>query len=431
MNKKVPVSIMLTVVILAMTVTFSITRVLAMRDFDSTMASVKEKENMYSKLAEIDRYMRDNDFYPSDETTLNDMLASGYMLGSGDKYAKYYTASAYTEFVGIQNGTIMGIGVEVVKDTNTGYARVIKVYSGSPAEDLGITEGCYITGIDDTDVKSISSTDAISARLRGENGTTVNIKWLDKTAQENTNAVTRRSYTVTTVDYELVNGSYGYIRIRNFADGTKSELDYALRTLTAQGAASIIFDLRDNPGTNLNAAIECIDLVSADSVIASADYGDGEITELGSSDGTSELTVPAVCVVNGSTASGAELFASCVRGLDNGRLVGSTTAGRGTIQSDPKMLSDGSAIVLTVAKLLTYDGTSFDGTGLAPDFERVLTADEQGMYYDFTTANDPQLLKAYNVADNMNGSATVAATTGAASGAQAAGSSAASGSTAQ
>ena len=207
MNKKVPVSLLLTVVILAITVTFSITRVVAMRDFDTTMASVKEKENMYSKLAEIDRYVRDNDYFTSDETTLNDTLSSGYMLGSGDKYAKYYTASAYADYVAVQNGTSMGIGVDAVKDANTGYARVIKVYAGSPAEDLGMTAGCYITAIDDTEVKALSNTDAILSRLRGENGTTVNIKWLNATAEESTNAITRRSYTVTTVDFSLVNNS--------------------------------------------------------------------------------------------------------------------------------------------------------------------------------------------------------------------------------
>ncbi len=426
MNKKVPVSILLTVVILAMTVTFSITRVVAMRDFDSTMASVKEKENMYSKLSEIDRYMRDNDYFTSDETTLNDLLASGYMLGSGDKYAKYYTASAYADYVAVQNGTSMGIGVDVVKDANTGYARVVKVYAGSPAEDLGMTAGSFITGIDDTDVKTLSGTDAILSRLRGENGTTVNIKWLNNAAEENTNAVTRRSYTVTTVDFALVNSSYGYIKIRNFIDSTPSELDYAIRTLTAEGATSLVFDLRDNPGTNLTAAIECIDLIAPEGMIASADYGSNAISELGSSSGDSAVTLPVVCIINGSTASGAELFASCARGMNGARLVGSVTAGKGTIQSDPKMLSDGSAIVLTVAKLLTYDGSSFDGTGLVPDVDRALTTDEQGMYYDFTIENDPQILKAFSVADNLTGAATVAAV-GEAAASSAASASAASG----
>lgn len=426
MNKKIPIGLTITFVIIAIAVTFSITMVAAMRIFDTKMTSVTEKANMYSKLAEIDRYIRDNDLYTSDETTLNDMLASGYMLGSGDKYAKYYTADAYADLVAIQNGTLMGIGVDAVKDSNTGYARVTKVYTGSPAEDLGITAGCYITMIEDTDVKSLTSTESILARLRGENGTTVNITWRNAAAEETTSAVTRRSYTVTTVDAQLVNDSYGYIRIRDFAKNTASELDYAISTMTAQGAKSLVFDLRDNSSTDLGAAIECIDLVCPEGTVATAQYADGSTVELGTSDGDRQVTLPVVCIVNGSTASGAELFASCARLMAGARLAGTATAGRGTVMSDPKMLSDGSAVVITTAKLLTCDGSSFDGTGLTVDAERVLSSDETAMYYDFTVDNDPQIQKAFSVADQLTGTSTVAAANEAAS-SQAAESAAASG----
>ena len=148
MNKKVSVSILVTTVIIAMTVTFSITMVVSMRLFDRTVASVKEKESMYSKIAEIDKYVRAYDFYDIDESTLNDMIASGYLLGTGDRYARYYTAAAYSELLDIQSGKIVGIGVEAVKDSVTGYAKVTRVYPGSPAADLGLEKGCYITAID-------------------------------------------------------------------------------------------------------------------------------------------------------------------------------------------------------------------------------------------------------------------------------------------
>lgn len=426
MNKKVSVSILVTVVIIAMTVTFSITMVAAMRMFDQTVASVKEKESMYAKLAEIDRYVRDSDYYTADEDTLNDMLASGYMLGSGDKYARYYTASAYTELVQIQNGTLMGIGVDVVKDSVTGYAKVIKVYSGSPAQDLGMTAGCYIIMIDDTDVKNLSSTDSITSRLRGENGTNVSIVWRNLEAAESTNTITRRSYQVTTVESRMIGGVCGYIRIRSFAEGTASELDYAISTLTAQGAQSLLFDLRDNTGADLDAAMECIDLVCPDGVIASAQYRDGTTEVLANSSGDTAVSLPIVCLVNGSTASGAELFAASARLLSGARLVGTTTAGRGTIQGDPKLLSDGSAVVLTVAQLLCSDGSCFEGTGLTVDTESALSADEQIMYYDFTVENDPQILRAFTVANALTGNSTVGATASSAAASSAAASEAAS-----
>ena len=132
MNRKISVGMAVTIVILAMTVTFSITMLIAMRLFDSTVSSVKEKESMYNKVAEVDRYVRSNDYYPIDETVLYDRLTAGYLLGTGDKYARYYSAIAYTELMNQQSGKVMGIGVELGID-QTGYAKVTKVYEDSPA----------------------------------------------------------------------------------------------------------------------------------------------------------------------------------------------------------------------------------------------------------------------------------------------------------
>ena len=126
MNRKISLGMAVTIVILAMTVTFSITMLIAMRLFDSTVNSVKEKESMYNKIAEVDRYVRSNDYYPIDETTLYDRLTAGYLLGTGDKYARYFSATAYTELMNTQNGTLIGIGVELAVD-HSGYAKVIKV----------------------------------------------------------------------------------------------------------------------------------------------------------------------------------------------------------------------------------------------------------------------------------------------------------------
>lgn len=407
MNKKVSVSMMITIVILAMTVTFSITMLLAMRLFDSTVTSVKEKEIMYSKIAEIDKYVRSNDYYSIDEDRLYDTISSGYMLGTGDKYATYYTASAYADLLNVQNGTVMGIGVELGRE-QSGYAKVIKVYEGSPAEDLGLTRGCYLTAIDGVDVKSLSSVESIQNRLRGEAGTVVNITWLNTEAVEQNNDVTRSGYNVTTVDYEMA-GDVGYIKIRQFDSRTPSQLDYAIRSLRTAGAASYVFDLRDNAGGVLEDALRCIDLICPEGTLAYAEDRSGDREVLGSSSGDTEVTVPVVCLVNGNTASAAELFASCLRTMNGARLVGTNTMGKGTIQSSPHRLSDGSAVVVTVAKLLSCDGTSFDGVGLAVDVERALSSEEEALYYDYTVADDPQIQRALSTAQYLTGSSTVGA----------------------
>ena len=120
MNRKISVSMAVTIAIIAMTVTFSVTMVLAMRLFDDTVSSVNEKESQYTKLSELDRYVRDNEFYAVNNDTLNDMLASGYVLGTGDKYARYYTAKGYADLLAMQSGKTMGIGVMAVNDPPSG-----------------------------------------------------------------------------------------------------------------------------------------------------------------------------------------------------------------------------------------------------------------------------------------------------------------------
>ncbi len=407
MNKKITVSVWLTTLIIAMAVTFSITMMIAMERFDTTVASVQQKELMYSKISEIDTYVRANEYYDIDETLLQDTIASGYIFGTGDLYARYYTAEAYTAWLAIESGEMMGIGVEIAKDPATGYAKVLTVYAGSPAEDLGIKAGYYITTIGDVEVKTLATTEQIDSALLGESGTTLSIEWINETMEAQAGNVVRRNYTETTISYELV-GNNGYIRVRTFAESTASEIDYAVSQLQIQGASAIIFDLRNNEGGDLDYALECIALVCDEGAIASAEYGDGKAITIAEST-TDGVSLPMVCIVNGKTAKGAELFAYSARSLSGASIVGSTTAGVWTIQDEPYRFSDGSAVVLTVAKLLAGDGACFEGVGVTVDVERALTSEEQQMFYTYTTQTDPQILKAITVADSLSGVATVEA----------------------
>ena len=413
MNRKISVGMAVTIVILAMTVTFSITMLIAMRLFDSTVNSVKEKESMYNKVAEVDRYVRSNDYYTIDETTLYDRLTAGYLLGTGDKYARYYTANAYTELMNIQSGKVMGIGVELCMD-QTGYAKVTKVYDGSPAQEAGIAVGDYITVIGDTDVKSLTGADAVQSRLQGEVGTTVSVTWLNSEAASRTADLTHSGYTSTTVDFQMLD-TVGYIKIRQFDGTTPSELDYAIRSLTSDGAQSLVFDLRDNGGGVLDDAVSCIDLIAPEGTVAYAEDKNGNRTVIGSSDGETAIDLPMVCLVNGNTASAAELFAASLRNMCGARLAGTATMGKGTIQSSPQRLSDGSAVSITVAKLICGDGSCFDGTGLSVDVERALSAEETANFFDYTPETDPQIQRAVSAAQQLSGATTLDGTNDASS----------------
>ena len=403
MSKKGSLGVAATVTLIAMAVTFSMTMTVSMNMFNNTVSSVKNKERMYNKLSEVDRYVRANEYFDINDDTLNDTIASGYMLGISDRYARYYSAKAYSERVGLANGRLMGIGVAVVKDPSSGYARIIRVYDNTPATNVGLEVGGFITAIGDTSTRSMSDTAAMTSALLGEEGSTVSIKYLTPLREEQSFEITHANYTTPSIStVRLMDNGVGYLRIDSFTSGTAVEFRNAVNSLTNQGATSLIFDLRDNSGENLNAALVATDYCVPSGLIAQSQDKGGNVADLRMSD-ENEITLPMVCLVNGSTASGAELFANALRKMAGATIVGSTTAGKGVLLSDPQSLSDGSAVVITVGILLDNEGKNWNGTGLTPDVDASLTNDEQSSYYDFTVDNDPQITKAINAISGANG----------------------------
>lgn len=403
MSKKVSLGVAATVTLIAMAVTFSMTMTVSMNMFNNTVSSVKNKERMYNKLSEVDRYVRANEYFDINDDTLNDTIASGYMLGISDRYARYYSAKAYSERVGLANGRLMGIGVAVVKDPSSGYARIIRVYDNTPATNVGLEVGGFITAIGDTSTRSMSDAAAMTSALLGEEGSTVNIKYLTPLREEQSFEIIHANYTTPSIStVRLMDNGVGYLRIDSFTSGTAVEFRNAVNSLTNQGATSLIFDLRDNSGENLNAALVATDYCVPSGLIAQSQDKDGNVTDLRMSD-ENEITLPMVCLVNDSTASGAELFANALHKMAGATIVGSATAGKGVLLSDPQSLSDGSAVVITVGILLDNEGKNWNGTGLTPDVDASLTNDEQSSYYDFTVDNDPQITKAINAISGANG----------------------------
>lgn len=403
MSKKVSLGVAATVTLIAMAVTFSMTMTVSMNMFNNTVSSVKNKERMYNKLSEVDRYVRANEYFDINDDTLNDTIASSYMLGISDRYARYYSAKAYSERVGLANGRLMGIGVAVVKDPSSGYARIIRVYDNTPATNVGLEVGGFITAIGDTSTRSMSDAAAMTSALLGEEGSTVNIKYLTPLREEQSFEIAHANYTTPSIStVRLMDNGVGYLRIDSFTSGTAVEFRNAVNSLTNQGATSLIFDLRDNSGENLNAALVATDYCVPSGLIAQSQDKGGNVADLRMSD-ENEITLPMVCLVNGSTASGAELFANALRKMAGATIVGSTTAGKGVLLSDPQSLSDGSAVVITVGILLDNEGKNWNGTGLTPDVDASLTNDEQSSYYDFTVDNDPQITKAINAISGANG----------------------------
>lgn len=402
MSKKISLGVAATIALIAMAVTFSLTMVISMNMFNSTVSSVKNKERQYNKLSELDRFVRANEYFTINEDTLNDTIAAGYVLGINDKYAKYYSAKAYSEMQAVASGKLTGIGVAVVNDTSSGYARIIRVYDNSPASENGLQVRGFITAINGTSTKTMMDTATITSALLGEEGTTTTITYLTPDRQEQTLDLVHTNYNTPTVSYQLTAGTCGYIRIDSFGTSTANEFKTAVDSLKEQGATCYVFDLRDNTGENLNAALVSADYCLPSGLIAQQENKDGTITDLRMSD-ENEITLPMICLVNGSTAGGAELFANALRKMGGATLVGTTTMGKGVVMSDAQSFSDGSAAYITVGLLLDNEGKSWNDTGLTPDVDASLSADEQTAYYDFTIDTDPQISKAVNTAMSLTG----------------------------
>ena len=403
MSKKISLGVAATIAIIAMAVTFSLTMVVSMKMFNTTVSSVKNKERQYNKLSEIDRFVRAGEYFTIDEDTLNDRLAAGYMNGINDKYAVYYTAKEYSEKQSVEKGTLTGIGVAVVNDASSGYARIIRLYDNSPAAEAGMQVGGFITAINDESTRNITSTARLTSKLLGEEGTTTTITYLTPDRQEQQLNLVHSNYKTPSIyTRQMVADTCGYIRIDAFTSGTASEFKAAVDDLLQQGANSLVFDLRDNTGENLNAALVAADYCVPSGEIAKQQDRDGNVTVLRMSDET-EINVPIVCLVNGSTAGSAELFANALRKMAGATLVGTKTAGNGVVLSDAQSFSDGSAAYITVGLLLDNEDQTWNEEGLRPDIDAALSVDEQNAYYDYTLDTDPQISKAVNAATALAG----------------------------
>ena len=403
MSKKISLGVAATIAIIAMAVTFSLTMVVSMKMFNTTVSSVKNKERQYNKLSEIDRFVRAGEYFTIDEDTLNDRLAAGYMNGINDKYAVYYTAKEYSEKQSVEKGTLTGIGVAVVNDTSSGYARIIRLYDNSPAAEAGMQVGGFITAINDESTRNITSTARLTSKLLGEEGTTTTITYLTPDRQEQQLNLVHSNYKTPSIyTRQMVADTCGYIRIDAFTSGTASEFKAAVDELLQQGANSLVFDLRDNNGENLNAALVAADYCVPSGEIAKQQDRDGNVTVLRMSDET-KINVPIVCLVNGSTAGSAELFANALRKMAGATLVGTKTAGKGVVMSDAQSFSDGSAAYITGGLLLDNEDQTWNEEGLRPDIDAALSVDEQNAYYDYTLDTDPQISKAVNAATALAG----------------------------
>ena len=395
MGKKISLGTALTLILIAITITFTLTMVLALNRFNERVSSITERENMFAKFTEIDNYVRYNHDEAIDESVLMDAVAKGYLSGINDPYAKYMNASEYSAYIGASGETISGIGLICSMDSD-GYMLVDNVYEGSTAASAGIVPGDLIVKVDDINLTKDNYSQA-EALLTGDAGTKVSLT-VRRDSEDTEMEITRRVLVPTTV-YSTTFNDVHYIRINDFSEGTPDQFSKSVEKAISAGAVALVIDVRSVNTGLASSAAEMIDKFAPAGDILYVEYQTGN-TEVLYSSNSRDTVIPTVVLVNEMTTGPAEFFAAGLRDFGIASIVGSQTAGYGSLQQIYK-LNDGSAIQLTIGKYyLANSKTSWEGIGVTPDYI---------ISYDYTTLNfsdlsmldtgvDVQLSKAIEVA---------------------------------
>lgn len=396
MSKKIlSLGVALALMLVTAALTFSITMVYSQTQFNQRVSNIKEREAMYSKIAEVDNLIRQNYIGAIDEQQLQDSIATAFVEGVGDRYGQYFTAETYANYLSSNEGVVIGIGV-TVKQADSGYIQVVSINPNTPAEEAGILPDDLIIQVDDLAVTQDNYSEAVD-KVGGEEGTTVTLVIRRGAEDLAPITVTRKRIDLTTVTYKMVADNVGYLSITGFNSNTVAQFNTALDAVMSQGAEGLIFDVRSNPGGTVSSVSKILDRLLPEGPIVSAKYKDGTVEVLATSDAT-EINLPMVVITNKDTASAAELFTQALKDYKKAVSVGDkTTYGKGTMQSIRK-LNDGSALNITVAWYNPPKSANYDGVGVPADFEVTLSPELVSKIAELDISEDTQLKKALELA---------------------------------
>ncbi len=391
MNKKISLGVAISLVAIGCAITFVLTWAVSLNVYNSKIGTAEKYEGMYAKLREIDAAVRNNYIGTLNEDKIENSVIDGYVVGLDDRYASYMSSSSYYEIQQANEGVILGAGFEV-EDDGSGYLKITSVYKGSSAELNGILAGDIITEIDGKNLLSMEKGTA-EERLSGEVGTRIALKLLRDGEEVSVNLI-RQQLEIESVTGELLENNAAYIRITTFNAKTAEQFANQLNTLTEAGASTLIIDVRQNSGGLVSALKPILNRFIPAATVATAEYADGSRKSLLETDSDTKFSMPMAILVDGGTASAAELFAGALRDECGAVLVGTQTYGKALMQNTYEF-SDGSALTISTAKVyLTRSGT-WDETGLKPDYLAEQNVDIS--FENLTFESDTQLQKAIEV----------------------------------
>lgn len=355
-------------------------------------------ENM-EMLKAVDHAYRQYYYGEVDEEVLERSLIEGYIYGTGDRYGEYMDVERVEQFTTDSNGENVGIGVSVIYNEQYRMVEIVNVLPNSPAEESGVVVGDMISVIGGADATEMSYSEALAA-MAGKEGTVADFSV--KRGEESIEfSITRRKVTQqNAVGHMHADSLTGIIRLEEFDANTPSQFKSEIARLQSEGAVRFVFDVRNNPGGDLESVVEILDFLLPEGPIIRIYANDG--TEQKRSSDAECFEAPMAVLINENSASAAELFASALKDYELATLVGKTSYGKGSMQTVLPLI-DGSALRITYRMYNPPFSDNYDGVGVVPHLDVDMAEEVRNIsLYKLTDEQDTQLAAAIGNFENDN-----------------------------
>ena len=360
----------------------------AMISTDTGSDDIADTLDKYKVL--IDKYYLGEEV---DDETLKEGAIKGYIEALGDPYTEYISKEDMEDYMDDTMGNFVGIGVYMVKDTETNQIMVLSPIKNSPAEKAGIRPGDYIVEVDGNACTGDDFSN-ISNKIKGEVGSTVKLK-IQRDGETLDFEIKRENIKVNPVEGEVLENNIGYIEFSSFDEGTAEEFKNKFNELKSQGITSLIIDLRNNGGGIVDEALKIAGYAvdKGTTLLYEVDKDGNETEEKSEVDKI--IDMPIVILVNENTASSSEILSAALKDLGKAKIVGTKTYGKGVIQQI-LTLADGSGLKITTEEYLTPNRTKINKVGIEPD-ETVELPDTVENILNVEREEDTQIQKAIEI----------------------------------
>ena len=346
------------------------------------------------KLGQLEQLITQCFIGEADTKVMEDYAASAMVSSLGDRWSYYVTAEDYDTLLEQQENAYVGIGITIIADEEEVGFRIMAVQENGTAREAGLQVDDRIISADGQSMEGLT-VEELRNIVRGKEGTTVHLVVV-RGEQELEFDVKRAKILTDVVTCQLLDDGIGLITIANFDSRCANESIAAIESLRVQGATSLIFDVRNNPGGYAHEMVELLDyLLPEGDLFRTVDYRGNESVDRSDA---SFLDMPMVVLCNEDSYSAAEFFAAAIQEYEAGTVIGMPTCGKGYFQYTYR-LSDGSAVGLSVGKYFTPSGKSLADVGIQPDITVEVDDDTYAKIYygQLDPMEDPQILAAIDV----------------------------------